>query len=103
PAVIRVGRLLVKRPGLVLMLHLAVCLVDYAGTAAVLYIPLSQSVGMDFLPFVALFSTAKLIGIVSNVPGGLGVFEAVMASVVSSVPAGDLAASLIAYRVVFYL
>jgi uncharacterized membrane protein YbhN (UPF0104 family) len=59
--------------------------------------------GMDLLSFVVLFSIAKTIGIVSNVPGGLGVFEAIMASAARDVPAAELAAALIAFRVVFYL
>jgi uncharacterized membrane protein YbhN (UPF0104 family) len=100
---IRIWRLHVNRPGSILLIHLAVCALDYAATAAVLYIPLSQSVGMDFLSFIAMFSIAKTIGIVSNVPGGLGVFEAVMASIVSTATTADLAAALIAYRAIFYL
>ena len=46
---------------------------------------------------------AKTIGIVSNVPGGLGVFEAVIASAMTGVSAVDLAVALIAYRCIFYL
>ncbi len=103
PREIRVWQLHVGRPGPVLLLQLVICAVDYAATALVLYIPLSGAISMDLLSFVVLFSVAKTIGIFSNVPGGLGVFEAVMASAVSSVPMADLAAALIAYRVIFYL
>lgn len=103
PRSLTIGRFNLNRPGPLLLLQLPVSVVDYGATAAVLYIPLSQSLSIDFLPFVALFSTAKLIGIVSNVPGGLGVFEAVIASSMSTVPAADLAAALLAYRAIFYL
>jgi uncharacterized membrane protein YbhN (UPF0104 family) len=58
---------------------------------------------MNFVHFVALFSVAKTIGIFSNVPGGLGVFEAVIASTMQSVSTVDLAVALIAYRCIFYL
>jgi uncharacterized membrane protein YbhN (UPF0104 family) len=103
PREIKVWQLHVSRPGPALLVQLVVCAVDYVATALVLYIPLSQTLGMDLLSFVVLFSIAKTIGIFSNVPGGLGVFEAVMASAMSSVPMADLAAALIAYRVIFYV
>jgi uncharacterized membrane protein YbhN (UPF0104 family) len=99
----RIWRLEFNRPGPSLILNLLACAVDYVATAAVLYVLLGDSIAIDFLPFVALFSTAKLIGIVSNVPGGLGVFEAVMASTLGNVPPATLAAALIAYRCIFYL
>ncbi len=68
-----------------------------------LYIPLGETLGMDFPAFIAVFSVAKLAGIASNIPGGLGVFEAVMAVSMIHAPPEALAAALIAYRVVFYL
>jgi uncharacterized membrane protein YbhN (UPF0104 family) len=100
---IRIWQLHVNRPGPILIVQLAACTIDYTATAAVLYIPLGQMLGMDFFSFVALFSVAKTIGILSNVPGGLGVFEAIMASAVSDVSLADLAAALIAFRAIFYL
>jgi uncharacterized membrane protein YbhN (UPF0104 family) len=100
---IRIWQLHVNRPGPILIVQLAACTIDYTATAAVLYIPLGHMLGMDFFSFVALFSVAKTIGILSNVPGGLGVFEAIMASAVSDVSLADLAAALIAFRAIFYL
>ena len=100
---IRIWQLHVYRPGPTLLVQLAVCAVDYAATAAVLYIPLGHMLGMDLLSFIALFSIAKTIGIFSNIPGGLGVFEAIIASAVTDISVADLAAALIAYRVIFYL
>ena len=72
-------------------------------TTDLLAIGLPQGAEWLIILVVVLFSIAKTIGIFSNVPGGLGVFEAIMASAVSSVPVADLAAALIAYRVIFYL
>lgn len=103
PKKVSLGKFTFSRPGLLLIPHMLFCLVDYAATAAVLYVLLGSAVDMTFIQFVALFSTAKTIGIISNVPGGLGVFEAVIASTMSSVSAVDLAVALIAYRCIFYL
>jgi uncharacterized membrane protein YbhN (UPF0104 family) len=103
PRTIKIHRLVILRPGPMLVLQLVACALDYAGTAMVLYLPLAENLGMGFPPFLALFSIAKLIGIFSNVPGGLGVFEAVMATTVGAIPAAELAAALLAYRAIFYL
>ena len=103
PTTLRVWRFSFNHPGPLLIPHLLICIVDYAATAAVFYVLVGDDLAMDFLPFVALFSAAKLIGIVSNVPGGLGVFEAAMASAMGGIGLADLAAALIAYRCIFYL
>ncbi len=80
-----------------------ICLIDYVATAAVLFIPLGDALGVNFPEFIALFCAAKLAGIASNIPGGLGVFEAVMAASMILAPPETVAAALIAYRVAFYL
>ena len=102
PRGVKLWRFNMKRPGRLMLAQLVVCAIDYTATAAVLYIPLGPALGMDFLPFLAVFSTAKTIGIFSNVPGGLGVFEAIIASAMGEVPPADLAAALVAYRAIFY-
>ena len=91
------------RPGPLLVPHVFICAIDYSATAAVLYVLLNDTLSIDFIHFIALFSVAKTIGIFSNIPGGLGIFEAVMASTMRSVAPADLAAALIAYRCIFYL
>lgn len=103
PKAFRLWTLTYRRPGLLLLPHLMLCAIDYAATAAVLYVLLGPAIDMNFVHFVALFSVAKTIGIFSNVPGGLGVFEAVIASTMQSVSTVDLAVALIAYRCIFYL
>ncbi|HEV7693741.1 MAG TPA: lysylphosphatidylglycerol synthase domain-containing protein [Hyphomonadaceae bacterium] len=91
------------RPGPLLVPHVFICAIDYSATSAVLYVLLNDTLSIDFIHFIALFSVAKTIGIFSNIPGGLGIFEAVMASTMRSVAPADLAAALIAYRCIFYL
>jgi phosphatidylglycerol lysyltransferase len=103
PKSLKLWRFDIRRPGRLILLQLLVCAVDYAATAAVLYVPLGPALGMEFLPFLALFSTAKTIGIFSNVPGGLGVFEAIIASTMGTIDPADLAAALVAYRAIFYV
>src|SRR5256885_11503702 len=47
-------------------------------SAAVLYVVLPPLHGIGYWGFLGLFSIALLLGVVSNVPGGIGVFESVM-------------------------
>lgn len=84
--------------------QIAVSLLDWMLAAAVLYVLLPANFPLGFLPFVGLFGLGNLGGLISNVPGGIGVFEAV---VLLAVPDGGssaaVAAALIAYRLIYYL
>ncbi len=77
---------------------------DWLVGAGVLYVLLPAGHGLSFLHFVAVFTVALCLGQASLVPGGLGVFEAVLLLLLpGSVPEGALVASLVAYRVIHYL
>jgi phosphatidylglycerol lysyltransferase len=53
---------------------------------------------------VPVFVVAQLVGLVSHVPGGLGVFESVViASLRSVAPAEQVLPALVAYRAIYYL
>jgi uncharacterized membrane protein YbhN (UPF0104 family) len=93
----------IAKPGARLAVQIPICCFDYIASAAVLYIPLAHDLDMGFPAFFAVVSIAKLIGILSNVPGGLGVFEAILATTIKTIPDADLAAALITFRLVFYL
>jgi hypothetical protein len=50
------------------------------------------------------FLTAQLIGLLSHVPGGAGVFEGLMVVLLRPyVPAADLVGPLLLYRVIYYV
>lgn len=76
---------------------------DIAASAAVLWFLLPAS-GLHFGSFVGFYALAVALGVVSHVPGGLGVFEAVMLLAVGGqVPTESLAGALILYRGVYFL
>ena len=76
---------------------------DWLSAAAVMYALLPALQGPGFLPFVAAFVLAQFVGIVSHVPGGAGVFEAVMLALLGPLlPADQVVATLLAYRVIYY-
>jgi glycosyltransferase 2 family protein len=76
--------------------------VDVCSAAGVLYVLLPQGHGLAFLTFCALYSFACMLGIASNAPGGLGVFEATMLKGVGG-PSESLLASLLLFRAIYYL
>lgn len=69
---------------------------------ASLYILLPRAI--DPRPVLAVFLLACIAGLVTHVPGGLGVIEAVFLALLGARFArNDLLASLLAYRAVYYL
>lgn len=53
---------------------------------------------------VTVFLAAQVLGAISNLPGGVGVFEAAVFTLLrGAVPASELAGALVAYRAVYYL
>ena len=58
---------------------------------------------IDFSTFAATYVFACVLGIASNAPGGIGVFEAAMIKVVPVTSEAELLASLLLFRVIYYL
>jgi uncharacterized membrane protein YbhN (UPF0104 family) len=76
--------------------------IDVCSAAGVLYVLLPHGHGLSFVTFCALYSFACMLGIASNAPGGLGVFEATMLKGVGG-PSEPLLASLLLFRAIYYL
>jgi glycosyltransferase 2 family protein len=68
--------------------------------SAVLHQMLKASAHIGFLPVAMCFVAANVAAIVSHVPGGLGVIEAV---ILSLVPGANVIGALVAFRAVYYL
>lgn len=65
---------------------------------------LPPTAALSFWGFLGIFLLAQLTGIVSNVPGGIGVFETVMILMLSPpIASNKLLGALLAYRAVYYL
>lgn len=84
------------------IVQIAVAATDWSLAASVLYALLPDSV--SYSSYFGIFLLSQIAGVVSNVPGGLGVFETVMLLLLSnSIPKAALFGSLIAYRGIYYL
>jgi phosphatidylglycerol lysyltransferase len=98
------GRLRLRLPSASLALQqLGFSAVDIAATAAVLWVLLPPG-AVEFPVFVAFFAMAVVLGVLSHVPGGLGVFEAIMLLALRDRLAPEsLAAALLLYRLIYYM
>lgn len=80
---------------------------DWLLTGTVLYVLLPPSATIGYAGFLGIYIVAQTAGVASHVPGGVGVFEGAFISLLTmSDPAlskGIVAASLVVYRVVYYL
>jgi phosphatidylglycerol lysyltransferase len=76
---------------------------DVMAAAASLWVVLPEG-RIEFLPFIAIFTVATGLGIISSVPGGLGIFDAlVLAGLSSQISANQVAAAVLAYRGIYFL
>jgi phosphatidylglycerol lysyltransferase len=99
-----VGRFTLSAPSLpILGGQILFSLGDIGFSALTLYLLLPAS-DLGYFPFLAVFAAATMTGIVSHVPGGIGVFETVViAALPAGTEAGQVAAALLLYRLVYYL
>lgn len=94
-------------PGVGLRVQLiAVSLLDWVFAAGVLYACLTVS-GAEVRPdlLVAVFAAASVLGLLSLVPGGLGVFDSVLvlALTADGSPAGPVLAGVFLFRITYYV
>lgn len=98
-----VNRRLVLPSASAIVVQLVATVVDIAASAAVLWVLLPE--GPVSYPFVlSVYAVAIGIGILSHVPGGVGVFEAlVLGALGSQLPLGGVVGALLLYRVIYYI
>jgi len=83
--------------------QVVVASIDLVVTAAVLYVLLPAGATPNFGTFLGLYLIALAAGVLSNVPGGLGVFESVLLLLLPAVPPHLALSALLAYRAIYYL
>lgn len=76
---------------------------DWAFASGVLYLLLPPQTAISYLGFFGIYILALTAGIISNVPGGLGVFETVILLLCSpKIPKPDILGALLAYRGIYF-
>ena len=82
--------------------QIGISCVDMLCATSVLYVLLPREAAIGFFAFAGVYLLALAAGAVSNVPGGIGVFEFVLLLLMPAVPADRLLGALIAYRAIYY-
>jgi phosphatidylglycerol lysyltransferase len=82
--------------------QVAVASTDLLCAAGVLYVLLPPQADIGFAAFASFYLIAISAGIISNVPGGVGVFESVLLLIFHAVPPDHLLGALLAYRIIYY-
>ncbi len=102
---VRVGEWEIRAPGprlTAVQLLLSAC--DWILACAVLYVLLPAGFTLNFPAFLGVFLLAQIAGVLSHVPGGIGVFEAVLLLFLpADIPQSAFLAALLLYRGIYYL
>ncbi len=86
-----------------LVFQFVIAALDWMLASLVLFVLLAPGVAMSYPEFLAVFLLAQLAGLVSQVPGGLGVFETVIVLMISArLPANQILGALLGYRALYY-
>jgi phosphatidylglycerol lysyltransferase len=92
----------IPRPG-ALLLQLLATVADLIASALVLWVLLPAG-PVSFAELLSIYSVAIGLGILSHVPGGVGVFETVVLGALGTkLPLDGLVGALLLYRVVYYV
>ncbi|PZQ63566.1 MAG: hypothetical protein DI570_08505 [Phenylobacterium zucineum] len=75
---------------------------DNAVAAAILWVLLPDG-AIGYFTFVGAYAPSVVVGLVSHVPGGMGVFEGSISTLIKGVHPAALAAAFLGYRVFFFL
>jgi phosphatidylglycerol lysyltransferase len=84
--------------------QLAISALDVCLAGAALWVLLPHQLGFSYLAFLPLYCVAIVAGVMSHVPGGLGVFEAVILFALDDhSEASLLVGALVIYRLIYYV
>jgi phosphatidylglycerol lysyltransferase len=98
------GRLRVPAPRLPIALgQVAVAAIDLMLAAGVLYVLMPDSATHGFLAFLSVYLLSVAAGVVSSLPGGIGVFETVLLLLLPDGPADEKLAAMLIYRAIYYV
>lgn len=84
--------------------RIGVSLLDWILSGAALFVLLPGSEALGFPGFLGVFMLGQIAGLVAQLPGGIGVFEAVVVGTLDpTIPVPSALGALLAYRAIYYL
>ncbi len=88
----------------IILVQVVISSLDWILAGGVLYALLPNRAGLNYTDFLGLFMFAQVAGLLSHVPGGLGVFETIILLLLSDYcEPSQVISSLILYRIIYYL
>jgi phosphatidylglycerol lysyltransferase len=88
----------------IFLIQITVASMDWILAGSVLYALMPAAANVSFAKFIGIYLLAQTAGLLSQIPGGLGVFETVIIMLLSkNLPAPALLGPLIVYRIIYYL
>jgi phosphatidylglycerol lysyltransferase len=101
---VRLGGFELHPPGTGLIAgQFAVSIADWALGSSIFYVLLPRG-DLPFGEFLAAYLAAQILGQISHVPGGAGVFEGTMVVLLrGTLTAEEIVSSLVLYRIVYYV
>lgn len=104
PIRIEVGNWRLPLPGTGAMIAaIVVGMLDVTAAASALWVLLPQDLHITMPGFFVVFALATVLGVISHVPGGLGVFDAIILLGVAQHTSGELVGSLLLFRLIYYI
>ena len=89
---------------IVIVPQIVISMADWVLAGSVLYLLLPNSSDLTWFGFMGIYMLAQLSGMASQLPGGIGVFETVIITALSSkIPASHIMGSLVVYRGIYYI
>ena len=101
----RIGRhRLSLPPARTTALQIVLATIDLVAAAGALYV-LMPGLDVGYIAFVGLFTAAIMVGVLSHVPGGLGVFKSLMLLMLQPAPEhlSTVIGGLVVFRLLYYL
>jgi len=96
------GRSLSLPTALYAVMQLILGVVDNGIAAGIVWILLPHGT-TSYASFVGAYAVACVVGLISSVPGGAGVFEGMISTLLPSAAPAPLAAAFLGYRLAYYL
>ena len=90
-------------PAPVVLQQIVISILDLSTVALVLYLLLPPSEHISYWATFSAFIQAMAVGILSHVPGGLGVFEVTMIASLPQIDRTQILAVLLIFRIIYYI
>lgn len=90
-------------PAIVVLQQILISILDLSTVALVLWLLLPTSAHISYWATFSAFIQSMAVGILSHVPGGLGVFEVTMIAALPQVDRTQMLAVLLIFRMIYYI